>query len=172
MYYHEIKTILRLHEFDIHERLLKCKMTKVVITRIQYTFQWDFPSKTKVAKGDPYINSDCDENFWAIICHQKATLQAIPEYLSEFRVFCATLISMHLTNSLLVAVKVGMKRKARDLQDSSHHIVGEGLETVTEGTAAKLPKLDSLNTYIYSVSKRAACHSGAAHSTGRVQANF
>ena len=28
-------------------------------------------------------------------------------------------------------VKVGMKRKARDSQDSSHHIVGEGLQTVT-----------------------------------------
>ena len=37
-----------------------------------------------------------------------------------------------------------MKRKARDSQDGSHHIVGEGLETVTECTAAKLPKLDSL----------------------------
>ena len=45
-------------------------------------------------------------------------------------------------------VKVGMKRKARDSQDSSHHIVGEGLETVTEGTAAKLPKLDSLKRTI------------------------
>ena len=46
-----------------------------------------FPYKTKVAKGDPYINSDCDGIFWVTICHQKATLQAIPEYLSEFRVF-------------------------------------------------------------------------------------
>ena len=54
-------------------------MTKIVITRIQYTFQWDFPSKTKVAKGDPYINSDCDEIFGPI-CHQKAFLQAIPDY--------------------------------------------------------------------------------------------
>ena len=39
MYYREIKTILRLHEFDIHYRPLKCQMTKIVITRIQYTFQ-------------------------------------------------------------------------------------------------------------------------------------
>ena len=45
-------------------------------------------------------------------------------------------------------VKVGMRRKARDSQDSSHHIVGKGLETVTEGTAAKLPKLDSLKRTI------------------------
>ena len=46
-------------------------------------------------------------------------------------------------------VKVGMKRKARNSQDSSHHIVGEGLQTVTEGTAAaKLPKLDSLKRTI------------------------
>ena len=40
--------------------------------------------------------------------------------------------------------KVGIKRKARETQDSSHHIVGESLETVSEGTATKLPKLDSL----------------------------
>ena len=45
-------------------------------------------------------------------------------------------------------VKVGMKRKAKDSQDSSHHIVSEGLETVTEGTAAKLPKLDSFKRTI------------------------
>ena len=87
MYYHEIETILRLHEFGIHDRLLRCQITKIVITRIQYTFQWDFPCKTKVAKGDPYINSYCDEIFWATICRQKATLQAIPESSSEFRVF-------------------------------------------------------------------------------------
>ena len=53
MYYHEIETVLRLHEFGIHDRLLKCQITKIVITRIQYTFQWDFPCKTKVAMGDP-----------------------------------------------------------------------------------------------------------------------
>ena len=41
-----------------------------------------------------------------------------------------------------------MKRKARDSQDSSHHIVGESLQTVTEGTAVKLPKLDSLKRTI------------------------
>ena len=57
-------------------------------------------------------------------------------------------ISMHLTSSLLVAVKVDMKRKARDSQDSSHHIEGEGLETVTEGTAAELPQLGSLKRTI------------------------
>ena len=61
-------------------------MTKIVITRIQFTFQLDFPWKTKVAKGDPYINSDCDEIFRATICHQKAILHAIPEYFSEFYV--------------------------------------------------------------------------------------
>ena len=92
MYYHEIETVLRLHEFGIHDRLLKCQITKIVITRIQ----WDFPCKTKVAKGDPYINYDCNEIFGATICHQKATLQAIPQYLSEFRVFCATLIDIYI----------------------------------------------------------------------------
>ena len=44
--------------------------------------------------------------------------------------------------------KVGIKKKARDSQDSAHHIVGESLLTVSEGTAAKLPKLDSLKRTI------------------------
>ena len=45
-------------------------------------------------------------------------------------------------------LKVGMKIKARDSQDSSHHIVGEGFQTVTEGTAAKLTNLDCLKRTI------------------------
>ena len=45
-------------------------------------------------------------------------------------------------------VKVGMKRKRRDSQDSSHHIVGEGVQTVAECTAAKLPKLNSIKRTI------------------------
>ena len=40
--------------------------------------------------------------------------------------------------------KIGIKRRARESQDSSHHIVGDSVVTVSEGTAAKLPKLDSL----------------------------
>ena len=79
MYYHEIETGLRLHKFGIQDRLLKCQITKIVIT--QYTFQWDFPCKTKVAKGDPYINSDC--------LSSKGKFSGDPEYLSEFRVFAA-----------------------------------------------------------------------------------
>ena len=45
-------------------------------------------------------------------------------------------------------VKVSIKRKAKDSQDCSHYIVGECLETVSEGTAAILPKLDSLKRTI------------------------
>ena len=44
--------------------------------------------------------------------------------------------------------KIGIKRKARDSQDSSHQIVGGSLLTVSEGTAAKLPKLNSLKRTI------------------------
>ena len=40
-------------------------------------------------------------------------------------------------------VKLGMKRKASETQDSSHHIVGDGLITVSEGVYVKLPKLTS-----------------------------
>ncbi|KAI6648583.1 hypothetical protein LOD99_8063 [Oopsacas minuta] len=47
-------------------------------------------------------------------------------------------------------IKAGIKRKAMDTQDSSHHIIGEGMLTASEGTAAaaKLPKLDSLKRTI------------------------
>ena len=44
----------------------------------------------KVAKGDPLINYDYDYIFGATNCHQKATLVVVPEYLSEFCVFCTT----------------------------------------------------------------------------------
>ena len=44
--------------------------------------------------------------------------------------------------------KIGIKRKARESQDTSHQIVGESVVTVSEGTAAKLPKLDSLKRAI------------------------
>ena len=45
-------------------------------------------------------------------------------------------------------VKAGIKRKAVDSQDTSHQIVGESLQTVSERVAAKLPKLDSLKRSI------------------------
>ena len=58
------------------------------------------------------------------------------------------------------------EEESEGLPDSSHHIVGECLQTVTEGTAAKLPKLDSLKRTI----QRQRVRQQAAHSTGRVQA--
>ena len=45
-------------------------------------------------------------------------------------------------------VKATIKRKAKDSQDSSHYIVGERLQTISECSAAKLPKLDSLKRTI------------------------
>ena len=45
-------------------------------------------------------------------------------------------------------VKARIKRKAIDSQDSSHQIVGESLQTISEGVVAKLPKLDSLKRSI------------------------
>ena len=44
--------------------------------------------------------------------------------------------------------KAGVKRKAAHTQDSTHHIVGESVSNITEGTAAKLPKLNSLKRTI------------------------
>ena len=43
--------------------------------------------------------------------------------------------------------KMGIRRSSRESQDNSHHIVGR-VVTVSEGTAAKLPKLDSLKRTI------------------------
>ena len=45
-------------------------------------------------------------------------------------------------------VKAGIKRKANESQDSSHQILGETLQTVSESTAAKLPRLSSLKRTI------------------------
>ena len=44
--------------------------------------------------------------------------------------------------------KAGIKRRARESQDSSHHIVSESVQTVSEGTTTKLPKLESLKRTI------------------------
>ena len=41
-------------------------------------------------------------------------------------------------------IKVGIKRKAHETQDSYHCIVEESLQTASDGTAAKLHKLNSL----------------------------
>ena len=45
-------------------------------------------------------------------------------------------------------VKIGMKRKASETQDSSHLIVGDSLLTVSDGVSVKLPKLTSLKRTI------------------------
>ena len=38
-YYHEMETVLRLHDFRIQDRLLRNRITKIVITSIQCIFQ-------------------------------------------------------------------------------------------------------------------------------------
>ena len=45
-------------------------------------------------------------------------------------------------------VKTNIKRKEKQSQDSSHYIEGECVQTVNEGIATKLPKLDSLKRMI------------------------
>ena len=45
-------------------------------------------------------------------------------------------------------VKIDMKRKASETQDSSHLIIGDSLLTVSEGVSCKLPKLTSLKRTI------------------------
>lgn len=43
-----------------------------------------------------------------------------------------------------LTLKAGVKRRARDTNDTTHYIIGDSLETETESTVIKLPKLDSL----------------------------
>ena len=62
-------------------------------------------------------------------------------------------INEHLHGSdmqkiLCLETKTGIKRKAAQTQDSTHHIAGESVSNTTEGTAAKLPKLNSLKRTI------------------------
>ena len=55
---------------------------------------------------------------------------------------------LHTKGTEIVKRKVGIKRKARDSQDTSHQIVSASLVTVSEGTAVKMPRLDSLKRTI------------------------
>ena len=44
--------------------------------------------------------------------------------------------------------KAGLKRKAQETQDTTHHIIGQGVMILNEGATAKLPKLESLKRTI------------------------
>ena len=79
-----------------------------------------------------------------------------------------TNLHLHAPNEQTVScceMKEDMKR-VRDLQDSSHHVVSESLQTVTEGTAAKLAKLDSLKPNYTAPASASACRSSATHHFG------
>ena len=45
-------------------------------------------------------------------------------------------------------MKAGIKRRARDSQDSSHHIVSESIQTISEGTVTKRLNLNSLKRIV------------------------
>ena len=94
MCYHEIETVLRLHEFDIHCRLLKRQITKIAITRIQYTFNGISRVKLKLrwATHIPYINSCCDEIFGQPSVIKMQRFRCSSSYYKNFVCFCATLI--------------------------------------------------------------------------------
>ena len=49
---------------------------------------------------------------------------------------------------LCLETKAGIKRNAAQTQDSTHHIVGVSVSNITDGTAAKFPKLNSLKRTI------------------------
>ena len=47
-----------------------------------------------------------------------------------------------------IALKAGVKRKARDTNDNTDHVIGHSLDTATKSTVIQLPKLDSLKRTI------------------------
>ena len=67
----------------------------------------------------------------------------------------------HGRTAICCEVKTRIKRKAINSQDSSHQIVGESPQTISEGVAAKLTKLDSL--------KRSIQHQRVRHPAALVQ---
>ena len=54
-----------------------------------------------------------------------------------------------MRKTLCLETKAGIKRKAAQTQDSTHHIAGESVSNTTEGTAAKLPKLNTVEPQNY-----------------------
>ena len=89
-----------------------------------------------------------DVTHW--LCEQRGLCKAII-HTQGGEIIKRTNIHLHAPDAQAVnycEVKAGMKRKAMQSQDTSHQIVGEELQMVSEGTAAKLPKLDSLKRTI------------------------
>ena len=89
-----------------------------------------------------------DVTHW--LCEQRGLCKAII-HTQGGEIIKRTNIHLHAPDAQAVnccEVKAGMKRKAMHSQDTSHQIVGEELQMVSEGTAAKLPKLDSLKRTI------------------------
>ena len=84
------------------------------------------------------------------LCEQRGYCKAII-HTKGIEIIKRTNEHLHAPDEKAVSccvVKENIKRKAMDSQDSSHHIVGECLQTVSEGTSAMLPKLDSLKRSI------------------------
>ena len=47
-----------------------------------------------------------------------------------------------------ISLTAGVKRRARDTNDTTHYIIGDSLRTETESTVIKLPELNSLKRTI------------------------
>ena len=83
------------------------------------------------------------------LCEQRGYCKAII-HTKGIEIIKRTNEHLHAPDEKAVSccvVKENIKRKAIDSQDSSHHIVGECL-TVSEGTSAMLPNLNSLKRSI------------------------
>ena len=84
------------------------------------------------------------------LCVQRGLCKAIV-HTQGFEIVKRTNQHLHPPDEKAIScseVKINIKRKEKGSQDSSHYIVGECVQTVNEGIAAKLPKLDSLKRTI------------------------
>ena len=80
------------------------------------------------------------------LCVQRGLCKAIV-HTQGFEIVKRTNQHLHPPDEKAIScseVKTNIKRKEKESQDSSHYIVVECVQTVNEGIATKLPKLDSL----------------------------
>ena len=84
------------------------------------------------------------------LCVQRGLCKAIV-HTQGFEIVKRTNQHLHPPDEKAIScseVNSNIKRKEKESQDSSHYFVGECVQTVNEGIATKLPKLDNLKRTI------------------------
>ncbi|KAI6658382.1 Myotubularin-related protein 8, partial [Oopsacas minuta] len=111
----------------------------------------------EVYKGDPRYPCLLCGNIYCLKC---LTIDSSLHYLKSLILICSQLAALERRRRRIrdgghgsgfkkkMKGKTSHQRGGGYQEDSAHHIVGESLLTASEGTAAKLPKLDSLKQTI------------------------